>query len=235
MRLKGRLLSVAEMVPPSRCVVDVGTDHGRLPVWLVKRGIAESAIVTDISAASLKKAEALIRAHGLEDMIEARVGDGLSVIHPGEADTVIIAGVGGVLIRDILKSAPQVTSTVKTFVLQPMKSQGLLRKWLVDNGYAIVDESLTREKDKFYEVMVAQQGKQHIPHDVYYDIGYMLIKKQHPLLKEFIEYKMAKTAAIIEQLESRGTPDSKKELEEFKRKLEDYKGVYLWLTRCNRW
>lgn len=235
MRLKGRLLSVAEMVPPSRCVVDVGTDHGRLPVWLVKRGIAESAIVTDISAASLKKAEALIRAHGLEDMIEARVGDGLSVIHPGEADTVIIAGMGGVLIRDILKSAPQVTSTVKTFVLQPMKSQGLLRKWLVDNGYAIVDESLAREKDKFYEVMVVQQGKQHIHHDVYYDIGYMLIKKQHPLLKEFIEYKMAKTAAIIEQLESRGTPDSKKELEEFKRKLEDYKGVYLWLTRCNRW
>lgn len=235
MRLKGRLLSVAEMVPPSRCVVDVGTDHGKLPVWLVKRGIAESAIVTDISAASLKKAEALIRAHGLEDMIEARVGDGLSVIHPGEADTVIIAGVGGVLIRDILKSAPQVTSTVKTFVLQPMKSQGLLRKWLVDNGYAIVDESLAREKDKFYEVMVVQQGKQHIHHDVYYDIGYMLIKKQHPLLKEFIEYKMAKTAAIIEQLESRGTPDSKKELEEFKRKLEDYKGVYLWLTRCNRW
>lgn len=235
MRLKGRLLSVAEMVPPSRCVVDVGTDHGKLPVWLVKRGIAESAIVTDISAASLKKAEALIRAHGLEDMIEARVGDGLSVIHPGEADTVIIAGVGGVLIRDILKSAPQVTSTVKTFVLQPMKSQGLLRKWLVDNGYAIVDESLAREKDKFYEVMVVQQGKQHIHHDVYYDIGYMLIKKQHPLLKEFIEYKMAKTAAIIEQLESRGTPDSKKELEEFKRKLEDYKGVYLWLTRCNKW
>lgn len=235
MRLKGRLLSVAEMVPPSRCVVDVGTDHGKLPVWLVKRGIAESAIVTDISAASLKKAEALIRAHGLEDMIEARVGDGLSVIHPGEADTVIIAGMGGVLIRDILKSAPQVTSTVKTFVLQPMKSQGLLRKWLVDNGYAIVDESLAREKDKFYEVMVVQQGKQHIHHDVYYDIGYMLIKKQHPLLKEFIEYKMAKTAAIIEQLESRGTPDSKKELEEFKRKLEDYKGVYLWLTRCNRW
>lgn len=235
MRLKGRLLSVAEMVPPSRCVVDVGTDHGKLPVWLVKRGIAESAIVTDISAASLKKAEALIRAHGLEDMIEARVGDGLSVIHPGEADTVIIAGMGGVLIRDILKSAPQVTSTVKTFVLQPMKSQGLLRKWLVDNGYAIVDESLAREKDKFYEVMVVQQGKQHIHHDVYYDIGYMLIKKQHPLLKEFIEYKMAKTAAIIEQLESRGTPDSKKELEEFKRKLEDYKGVYLWLTRCNKW
>ena len=83
MRLKGRLLSIAEMVPPSRCVVDVGTDHGRLPVWLVKRGIAERAIVTDISAASLKKAEALIKNHGLEGVIEPRVGDGLSVICPG--------------------------------------------------------------------------------------------------------------------------------------------------------
>lgn len=234
MRLKGRLLSVAEMVPPSKCIVDVGTDHGRLPVWLVKRGIAERAIVTDISAASLKKAEALIKAHGLESLIEPRVGDGLSVVYPGEADTVVISGMGGLLIRDILENAPQVTASVKTFVLQPMRNQGLLRKWLVNSGYAIVDESLVREKDKFYEVIVAQHGKQHIPRDVYYDIGYMLIQKKDPLLKEFIEYKMAKTAAIIEQLESKGTPCSKKGIDDLKRKLEDYREVYQWVTRCDR-
>lgn len=234
MRLKGRLLSVAEMVPRSKCVVDVGTDHGRLPVWLVKSGIAERAIVTDISAASLKKAEALIKAHGLESKIEPRVGDGLSVVYPGEADTVIVAGMGGLLIRDILKNAPHVTASVKTFVLQPMRAQGLLRKWLADNGYTIVDESLVREKDKFYEVIVARHGRQHIPKDVYYDIGYMLIQKKDPLLKEFIEYKMAKTAAIIEQLESKGTPYSKKGIDGLKRKLEDYREVYQWVTRCDR-
>ncbi|MCM8899812.1 class I SAM-dependent methyltransferase [Caldicoprobacter algeriensis] len=232
--MKGRLLSVAEMVPRSKCIVDVGTDHGRLPVWLVKSGIAERAIVTDISAASLKKAEALIKTHGLENIIEPRVGDGLSVIHPGEADTVVMSGMGGLLIRDILESAPQVTASVKTFVLQPMRSQSLLRKWLADNGYAIVDESLVREKDKFYEVIVARHGRQHIPKDVYYDIGYVLIKKHDPLLKEFIEHKMAKTAAIIEQLESQGTAECQKELDEFKRKLEDYREVYQWVTRYDR-
>lgn len=234
MQLKGRLLKVAEMVPLSKCVVDVGTDHGRLPVWLVKRGVTERAIVTDISAASLKKAEVLIKAHGLEDVIESRVGDGLSVIRPGEADTVVVSGMGGLLIRDILGSAPQVTASVKTFVLQPMKSQGLLRKWLVGSGYAIVDESLVREKDKFYEVIVARHGKQHVPKDVYYDIGYMLIQKRDPLLKEFIEYKIAKVSAIIEQWESQGAPHSKKELDELKRKLEDYREVYQWVTRYDR-
>ena len=234
MRLKGRLLSIAEMVPPSRCVVDVGTDHGRLPVWLVKRGIAEKAVVTDISAASLKKAEALIKNHGLEGVIEPRVGDGLSVICPGEADTVVISGMGGLLIRDILEGAPQVTAGVETFVLQPMKSQSFLRKWLTDSGYAIVDESLVREKGRFYEIMVVRHGKQHIPGDVYYDIGYVLVKKQHPLLKEFIEHKMARTAAIIEQLESRQALRSEKELDELKRKLQDYKEVYRWVTRCDR-
>lgn len=234
MRLKDRLLSVARMVPPSKCVADVGADHGRLPVWLVKNDIVERAIVTDISAASLKKAEALIKEYGLEDKIETRVGDGLSVIHPGEVDTVVMAGMGGLLIRDILSRAPQVAASVETFVLQPMKGQSLLRRWLVDNGYMMVDESLARENGKFYEVIVARHGRQYIPEDVYYDIGYMLIKKRDPLLKEFIEHKMAKAAAIIQQLETQGMPDSKKALDEFKRKLESYKEVYLWVTRYDR-
>jgi tRNA (adenine22-N1)-methyltransferase len=143
------------------------------------------------------------------------------------------------LIENILKNALHVTAGVKTFVLQPMTAQSLLRKWLIDNGYAIVNESLVRERNRFYEVIVAEHGVQRISKEVYYDIGCMLIKKRDPLLKEFIEHKIAKTEVIITQLEAQmmeyqGTSNTNKTLEQFKRKLQNYREVYEWIIRCSR-
>ena len=176
--LKGRLLAIAKEVPPSKCIADIGTDHGLVPVWLIENGIVQKAIITDISSKSLAKAEGLIKQRGLESKIEARTGDGLKPIKPGEVDTVIMAGMGGMLIRNILTDAPCVAEKVKRFVLQPMTAQSALRKWLVENGYAIVDETLVREDSRFYEIIVATHGSQRIYNEVYYDIGYMLIKRK---------------------------------------------------------
>ena len=97
--LKGRLLAIANAVPPSRAIADIGTDHGLVPVWLVTNGIAQKAIITDISPGSLAKAESLIKQEGLADKIEPRLGDGLLPVKPGEVDTIVIAGMGGMLIK----------------------------------------------------------------------------------------------------------------------------------------
>jgi len=229
--LKGRLLAIAKAVPPSSCIGDIGTDHGLVPVWLVANGIAKKAIITDISSKSLAKAESLVEREGLADNIEPRLGDGLNPIKPGEVDTIIIAGMGGMLIRNILADAPCVTAKAKTFVLQPMTAQSMLRKWLINNGYAIVDETLVREGNRFYEIITAEHGRQQIPDEVYYDIGHVLIEKRDPLLKEFIRYKIAKTADIVLQLERQNTEKSNRAAEKFRRRLSRYKEVYRWVLQ----
>ena len=234
MIIKGRLKAIVHMVPSSKCVLDVGTDHGFVPVYLVKEGITEKAIVTDISAASLNKARALIKKEGLEDKIECRLGDGFGIIQPGEADTAILAGMGGLLIRNILKDSLNVAESIKTFLLQPMSAQDLLRRWLVEHGYTIIDETLVREDGRFYEIILAVHGKQPKLKEIYYNIGYMLIKKMDPLLEEFIMYKMAKTTEIIEHLENQKTLRARKAAKRFKQRLTEYKEVYEWAIRCNR-
>src|SRR5690606_27298947 len=109
--------------------------------------------------------------------------------------------------------------------------QSLLRKWLVENGYAIVDEALAREGNRFYEIITVTHGTQHVLEDVYYEIGYMLIKKKDPLLMDFIQHKIDKTVAIISHLEGQNTESSNETAKAFRRKLSQYKEVYRWLLR----
>ncbi|MFA7164139.1 MAG: class I SAM-dependent methyltransferase, partial [Eubacteriales bacterium] len=95
MKIKRRLKAIANMVEPTKVIADIGTDHGYIPAYLVEKGIVDRGIAADVSRGSLAKAQDLIRAMGLEDRIETRLGDGLSVLKVGEANTIVIAGMGG--------------------------------------------------------------------------------------------------------------------------------------------
>jgi tRNA (adenine22-N1)-methyltransferase len=228
MILEGRLKAIADAVPRCRTAADVGTDHGYIPLYLIQNNRVDYVIAADISSGSLSKAEMLIRQHGLADCMEARLGSGLSVLTPGEADTIIIAGMGGLLIRDILEQGEEAARTASVLVLQPMIAQEELRRWLVCSGYTIVDEDLALEGRKIYEILVVSPGRKAEKPDkeIYYDIGWKLIEKQHPLLGEFIRRKIQASEKILAQLEigrSDSAQDRKRELEE---KLRQYKEVY---------
>ena len=137
MKIKRRLKAIANMVEPTKVIADIGTDHGYIPVYLVEKRIVDRGIAADVSRGSLAKAQDLIRAMGLEDRIETRLGEGLSVLKVGEANSIVIAGMGGILISQILEKDKQIGQAVDSLVLQPMTASRELRDWLSEINYSI--------------------------------------------------------------------------------------------------
>lgn len=155
-KINERLRVIADRVENSKAMADIGSDHGFLPVYLLQSGKCEKAIATDISPASLSKAEMSGRLY-LDDVtgFETRVGDGLKVLESSEVDTIVIAGMGGKLIRDIMNEDISHTCSFRRYVLQPRIGQGHLRKWLCDNGFMIINEDLVFEGKHIPEIITA--------------------------------------------------------------------------------
>ena len=225
MKLSNRLIAIANFVHKNSIVADIGTDHGYIPVYLVENNIAKKVIGTDISKGSLDKIIDYIKTLNLEHIIDARLGDGLEVIKPYEVDTVIIAGMGGLLIRDILEKNKEVTDSIANFILQPMVAAKELRQYLVDNNFEIIEEELVKEDGKYYEIIFAKKGKSYIEKEIYYEISPLLIKKKHPLLREFIQFRLRELENIIEEIKDINTEKSKERYLEISAKIKDYKGV----------
>ena len=147
------------------------------------------------------------------------MGDGLKPLRPGEVDCVVIAGMGGLLIRDILKSSEKISRSIDTFILQPMMAQKDLRKYLIENKYTIVDEDLAQEDRRIYEIIIVKHGQQRIEDEIYLEIPFTLMQKRHPLLKALIETKKDKLKKIIKQCEGKKTVNAENKIEESKKKL----------------
>ena len=117
MELSKRLRMNASFVTPGNRLADVGTDHGYVPIDLVKRGIVKEALAMDVRKSPLMRAEEHIRAYGLEGRVRTRLSDGLEQLREGEADTVVIAGMGGALTIYILEAASRVLPGMKELIL----------------------------------------------------------------------------------------------------------------------
>lgn len=135
-------------------MADVGTDHGYLPVYLAQNGIARRIIATDSSAKSLETARRNAAARGVTDRIDFRVADGLAGVAAGEADTIVVAGLGGETIARIIADAPWIKECCK-LILQPQTKLGELVRTLGDLGFSITDAELVSEKGRCYTVIVA--------------------------------------------------------------------------------
>ena len=192
MQLDARLAAIAAFVPHGTAVADIGGDHAYLAATLVMRGIAPRAVVGDLSAGACAAARRTTVTQRLTREIDVRQGDGLSVLAPGEAESIVIAGMGGALIMDILSGAPDILVDVQTLVLQPMNSAARLRRWLYGNGWNITDEALARAGGHLYEIIRAEHGAAAMPDDVLLHIGAKLYEKRDPLLREHIEGKIRK-------------------------------------------
>jgi len=158
MKLSERLLKIAELVHDCSTLADIGTDHGYIPVYCVREGLCKKAIACDINEGPLKSAEENISRYGLGEKIDTRISDGLKELDTNEADTIIIAGMGGFLIRDILIAGADKISADTRLILQPMVAAAELREFLCANGYEIITEKLAREDDKFYNIILAKKG-----------------------------------------------------------------------------
>ncbi len=158
MRLSRRIYKIAELVNEGNSVADIGTDHGYVPMLLMKEGKSPRVIMSDISAGSLSKARETFELTGLVSKVhdsDFRVGDGLSTIAEREVDEVIIAGLGGHTIAEILSSDENKAKSFKRLVLQPRKYSGALRYYLYTNGWDIESENLAPEGKFVCEIITA--------------------------------------------------------------------------------
>ena len=157
LELPPRLRLIADWVRPGARVADIGTDHAYLPVWLRLHGRAASAIACDLREGPLRRAGETCRAYGAEG-IRCRLGNGLDPVGPEEADTIVIAGMGGENIAAILARAPWTGDGAHTLLLQPQTRAEVLRAFLADHGYAIRREALVEDRGILYPVMEAAGG-----------------------------------------------------------------------------
>lgn len=153
MRRSDRLEAVIAAVRPTECMADIGTDHGFVPIELVLRGTAARAIAMDVRKGPLARAREHIAQAGLEDRIQTRLSDGLHELRPGEAETVVIAGMGGELTIRIIEAGRELWGSVGQWVLSPHAEVPGVREWLALHGFSIESERIVHEEDKFYFVM----------------------------------------------------------------------------------
>lgn len=225
MKLTPRLQTIADLVPHGGIVGDVGTDHGYVPIYLVETGVCQKAIATDINEGPTDNARQAVNEADLKESIDVRLGGGLVPYEIGEVDTVIIAGMGGLLIRDILLERPEMTKSVKTFILQPMVAQDELRAWLVANHFKIIDEKLSQEAHRMYEIIVVEHGDMTVEDPLSYELGVKLLKAEDPLSKVFLDKKIKKITEIINGLEASKKEESKLKIPELKSKLERMEAI----------
>lgn len=154
-RLDRRLACAADFVREGATVADVGTDHAYLPIALCLSGRAVGGVVTDINKGPIERASANIRAHALQHKLTAILTDGLCGAEKYSPTDITVLGMGGELIAGIISRAEWTKNKNIRLCLQPMTHAEILRKYLADNGYAIVDEALVKE-DKIYQIIVAE-------------------------------------------------------------------------------
>ena len=157
--LSMRLERVAAHVPAGARLADIGSDHGYLPVALMRRGVIAAAVAGEVALTPFRSAERTVRENDLHDHITVRQANGLAAIKPDDGITVItVCGMGGETIRDILASGKAHLNGTERLILQPNGGEQPLRQWLMDNGYRILFEEILRENRFDYEIIVAERA-----------------------------------------------------------------------------
>ncbi len=152
-KLSSRMEAVVRLASAGGVVADVGTDHAHIPIALVQRGIASHVIAMEVRKGPRQRAQENIPAAGLADRVETRLSDGVAALAPGEADVIIIAGMGGPLMMRILTDGRAVCHQARELVLQPQSEVAQFRKFLAEERYEILDEDMVCEDGKYYMMM----------------------------------------------------------------------------------
>ena len=191
--LPARLQVIADWVAPGARLADVGTDHGYLPVWLRLRGKIPQAIASDLRPGPLERARQTGRTYRAEH-IDYRLCNGLAAIRPEEADTIVMAGMGGETILSILKAAPWTADGAHTLLLQPQTHEELVRQFLAGHGFCITREALVRDRGVLYTVMEAKRGEMNLSLAQLWG-GVQLV--HDPLAERYIVEKIVRLLGIL--------------------------------------
>lgn len=230
MELSKRLQFIADHIDRCKTIIDVGTDHGYIPIYSVKNNLCEKAIASDINKDPVKKAEMNAALEGVKSSVEVRLGGGLEVINIGEAEAVVIAGMGGNLIRDILEKDIEKTASFKYLILQPAQNPEVLREYLYNNGYEIMEEDLCLDEGIYYELFKVKKSNkaEKVSLDpIYYEISPRLLKDKNKLMFSYLESKEEKYSKILGFINdtSESALKRKEDIENKLKEIENFKKV----------
>ncbi|WP_408006807.1 tRNA (adenine(22)-N(1))-methyltransferase [Pseudalkalibacillus sp. A8] len=155
--ISNRLQKVSTYIPKGSIIADIGSDHAFLPCYCIQKGIINRAIAGEVNQGPFQSAYNQVKALGLENQIEVKLGDGLEVISAHEVSTVVIAGMGGQLISNILERGKDRLPGVERLILQPNMGARFIREWFEKNNWKLIEESILEEDEKIYEILVAER------------------------------------------------------------------------------
>lgn len=215
--LDKRLSAVAALVRHGSRLADIGTDHAYLPVHLVQVGVCPSAIASDIGAGPLEAARRTVTENGLTSEIALRLGDGLSTVTADEVEDIAIAGMGGETIAAILETAPWVKNRSIRLILQPMTRAEDLRRWLLTNGFSVLEEHLIIDGRHLYPVLAAEYTATTCEDDLLIYGGFFTAEEGRPYRQMMGEHLARKASGLAHS----GDADAAVKFNELSKRLKE--------------
>ena len=209
--LSNRLSSIAGMVTPGQRICDVGCDHALVAAHLLAEGIIPFAVLLDMNTGPLEKARRHIEGRGLSEKAQLIRSDGLLGLGCGEAETIIITGMGGRLIQRILTDEPEKIRAAKELILGPQSELARLRRFLRLNGFQYIAEEMLQEDGQFYVLIKLRpgagdaDGKEAQAETLEDKYGPLLLKNRHPVLRMYMEQEHAKSMKIMDEIKDNGS------------------------------
>lgn len=204
MDISSRLDHVVEMIPDCDAVADIGTDHGYVLIALLKRRKIRRGIASDNKKKPLEKAMMNAREEGVASHLDFRLGSGFDTLTPGEVSGAVIAGMGGILIQELITSSPEIVQSLEFLLLQPAQNPEILRKFLYENNFSVLDEEIIKEDRRYYEYIMVKYDENKtcsLNNLSGYSVGDILYRKKHPLMEDFLNDKIKELEVILSKID----------------------------------
>ncbi len=198
MKINARLKKIGDLVEANSFCLDVGCDHALLDIYLVRQNKNIRAVASDVKEGPVLQAKKNIKQEKLEEVIEVRLGDGLST-YTKDIDTVIISGMGGRNIISICKNDMKNFKMVSTYILSPNNYQEDVKRFFVKNGYYIANEEFVKDKRFIYQIIILKKGKKKYTKKEFF-FGPVFLLKKGPLFREYYEREMKAREILLDLL-----------------------------------
>lgn len=221
MELSKRLQAVADSVTPGNRVADVGCDHAYISIYLIEHGISPKVVAMDVNRGPLERAKENIDRKGYGSRIQVRLSNGLEKLEPDEADSILIAGMGGALVIRILEKGSHAVRQCKELILQPQSEIPLVRKYLHEIGFAIIEEQMLEEDGKYYDIIkaVPSLGSRPYEKEVFYQYGKLLLEGQDLVTKQYLLREKRLKGQVMEELNKNLTENTRKRLSQVEQEM----------------
>jgi len=219
--LSPRLQAIADLVAVGQSMADIGSDHARLPLYLLENRLVPRAVASELGDGPYRRTLAAVRSSNLQDYIEVRKGDGLQTLEAGETDTVVMAGLGGDSIAAILAHDWNKAGSFRKFIFQPMTRASVLRQTLAERGWPILQEILLQDNNRFVVIIVSQPGSTPYRLDpLETEIGCEILKADNNLKREYLFKFLEKYTRIYAGLKNSSRQEKQLLANSYRDKLE---------------